>query len=98
MDMNVGQTILDQFGGNRFVVMTGARGFVVSDDALSFTIPKNKSRANKVRVTLMPNDTYTVEFFKSTPRVFEALRTVEHVYADSLRSIFTAFTGLETSL
>lgn len=104
--MQISTTILEQLGGHRFVAMTGARNLVGDEQAksLRFQISSRlaKNGANLVKVTLMPTDLYTVIFWKSyTFRGRPQLRLIsEHagVYFDQLRKIFTAETGLDTSL
>lgn len=98
--MQVAQTILQQLGGNRFAVMTGAKNFVGSDDALSFALPSNFARngINRVRVTLQPSDTYTVTFFKIRGTKVAEIATRDDVYADSLQTVFKHVTGLDTHL
>lgn len=102
MANEVAQTILAQFGGSRFIAMTGAKNFVGSDNYLQFDLPRGfaSNKANKCRVTLDANDTYTVEFFKWNARAFDMklISSDSNVYCDSLRAVFTAETGLYTSL
>jgi hypothetical protein len=99
--MNVAQTILSHLGGNQFLAMTGARNLVNHSDALSFKLPRGaKDGIDYVKVTLSANDTYKVEFMKYLPRSLH-LKTIASfscVYADSLQSIFTSATGLDTRL
>ena len=92
----VGQTILDQLGGRRFIVMTGARAFTALPNGLMFRLPIGS--ANKVRIILAGDDTYTVETFKVRGQSVKAFPAVDGVYADNLRDVFTRLTGLETSL
>lgn len=58
------QTILSQLGGNRFVVMTGAKQLVSIDNGLRFKIGRNASKANMVKVLLNGDDTYTMQFWQ----------------------------------
>lgn len=97
-NLTVANTILEQLGGNKFIAMTGAKNFVGDTDSLMFSIGRNSSKANKVRVTLMPSDTYKVEFFQFRSLDLKVLKAYEDVYVDNLRSIFTSYTGLDTSL
>ena len=53
-DLTVSQTILSQPGGNRFIAMTGSKNFVGSDDALSFELVPNQSKAKYMRIVLTP--------------------------------------------
>jgi len=102
----IAQTILEQLGGNRFIVMTGAKNFLRDDRdglvSLSFNIGRNSSRANKVKITLETSDTYTVRFSRFSRKGMsyedKELLLVTDVYADTLREVFTDFTGLYTSL
>lgn len=95
MANSIAETILAQLGGRKFIVMTGARDFVGSPDALSFKLPR-PSPFNAVRITLTSLDLYTVTFYKG--KMFKPVKEVAGVYADQLRSVFTSATGLETSL
>lgn len=97
--MQVAQTILAQLGGNRFLVMTGARNLVGRPDGLSFKVGSNAKKVSHVRVTLEASDLYTVEFLSI--RGTQAPRTLARragVYADSLQAVFTTETGLDTRL
>lgn len=98
--MQVANTILEQLGGGRFIAMTGAKNFVGSSDALMFSMPKAKDGINKIRVTLTPADTYTVEGYKigRSALGFELKAQAEGVYCDNLRSVFESMTGFRTSL
>ena len=61
---SIPQIILDQLGGNRFLVMTGCHHLVGDTDkkSLRMTIPRNASRANRLEIILEPDDTYRMEF------------------------------------
>jgi hypothetical protein len=98
--LQVAQTILQQLGGRRFVAMTGASKFVGSDRALSFRLPSYFARngINAVRITLLPSDTYRVEFSRCRATKFVPVSTHEGIYCDGLQALFTAETGLATSL
>jgi hypothetical protein len=96
--MEIAKTILQQLGGNRFAVMTGAKNFVGGHRELSFKVGRNAKGVTHVKITLTPDDLYTVEAFKV--RGFDS-RTVdkrEGVYVDDLQRTFTAMTGLDTHL
>ena len=102
MPDNVARTILEQLGGNRFVAMTGAKDFVGGPDFLAFKLPARFAQdgINYVRITLDPDDTYTMSFCKCNWRTLVKYEIAEHdrVYCDSLQSIFRTSTGLDTSL
>lgn len=98
----VAETILEQLGGRRFIVMTGCRDFVGSENALKFRIPRAKDGINGCEIKLEPSDTYTVRFYRVGDRrtgfrVTE--KSVHHdVYCDSLVELFERKTGLYTHL
>ena len=99
MALHVANTIREQLGGSRFIVMTGARNFVGGENFLQFSIGRGaKNKANKVRITLDETDTYTVEFFRQ--RGIDCTLISEHPgqYFDHLAHTFTAETGLDTRL
>lgn len=96
--MNTSQIILQQLGGNVFVAMTGARHLVGSPDALQFKLPANfaKDGINTVRVSIDTTDTYTVEFGRSRGISYKTISVHLGIYAEMLRDLFTAQTGLDT--
>jgi hypothetical protein len=94
--MNVATEILNQLGGNRFAVMTGAKAFGADGNALVFRLPSNfaKDGINAVRVTLDPCDTYTVRFMRVRGTSMKLVNEVAGVYNVDLRDVFTEATGL----
>jgi hypothetical protein len=97
-NLTIANIILQQLGGNRFVAITQAKNMVGDTNSLMMSIGRNSSKANKFRVTLMPSDTYKIEFFQFRSLDLKVLKVYEDVYVDNLRSIFTSYTGLDTSL
>ena len=65
-DLHVGNTILQQLGGNRFRVMTGASSFLAGKNSLQFNLPTRLTKygINKCVITLAPTDLYTISFYK----------------------------------
>jgi prolyl-tRNA synthetase len=63
-NQEIANTILSQFGGHKFVVMTGAKNFVAIENGIRFNIGRNGSKANMVKVILDGDDTYTMQFVK----------------------------------
>jgi hypothetical protein len=98
-NMQVAKTILEQLGGGRFLVMTGAKNLVGSHDALTMKLPSNltKGRITHLRVTLTAADDYTVETFRirGAQPVVKAGRA-DGVYCDMLQDTFLSMTGLYT--
>jgi hypothetical protein len=100
MTHTVPQTILAQLGGRKFLAMTGAYSLTGSADALSMRLPRgpNGARVGGVRITLDPNDTYTVVTFKLRGmKIVESFKE-SGIYCDMLAETFTEATGLYISL
>ena len=89
--MEIPKTILSQLGGKSFINATGAKNFVGTSDSLRFQIPN--SNIKWVKVKLMLDDTYTMEFIDKNG---VAQTELEEIYCDQLTSFFTAYTGLIT--
>jgi hypothetical protein len=98
------ETILEQLGGHRFVVMTGARHLIADGPSLVFQIPRRmaKDGINVVKITLDGTDTYTMVFSKQADSrggyKMTTVHEVSGVYDAQLREIFERTTGLATSL
>ena len=98
-DMSVATTILNQLGGNKFRVMTGAKNFMDHGNALSMRIGRNSSNSNYLKITLNDSDLYDVHFSKVTKMGEEkSVREFNDVYNDMLVEIFESHTGMYTSL
>lgn len=101
--LSVAETILEQLGGSRFLVMTGARSLVSDRFSLRFKLPARFALdgINCVIITLSILDTYEIEFLRVTRNGMSAARVGEfhsNVYADQLRELFERRTGLALSL
>jgi hypothetical protein len=95
-DMTVANTILEQLGGGKFRVMTGAKNFTGDDNSLTFHLPSNFATKgiNIVKVILDATDTYTVEFSKLRAMKLTAIASRDDVYCFDLQRVFTEVTGL----
>ena len=102
MSMEVAKTILQQLGGNKFIVMTGAKNFTGSPDALSFKLPGGggfcKDGINAVRIALTPADDYNIDFMRVRGMTVKTIKKDDGIYFDQLQEVFTEATGLRTSL
>jgi hypothetical protein len=95
------ETILEQMGGNKFMVMTGARPVVHGPHMLTFKLPTNQSKANYLDVIHNPGkDLYTMTFRRVSNRGMDSKNLVEYddVYADQLQPMFEKVTGMYTTL
>ena len=99
-DKTIALEILRQLGGNRFVAMTGAKNFILGQDALRFDLPAGvtKEGINVVVITLTPADEYRVAFFRKHGFSVKLISAANGVYCDNLCDVFTDHTGILTSL
>jgi len=98
--MTVSATIYNQLGGRLFGVMTGAKNLVSTDNSLRFSLPGSitKNRLNKIVITLNGRDLYDITTYKIWGTKVTELETIEDVYAEQLRNVFSDMTGLAVSL
>jgi hypothetical protein len=93
-DLTVAKTILALLGGERFVMMTGAKNFIGSADSVTFKVGSNPKRVTHVRVTLTPDGLYDVTFFKAG----KGPHSQDGVDRDMLQEVFGANIGLYTTV
>lgn len=109
-DKTIAVTILNQLGGNKFIAMTGAKDFFTNGNDCCFSIGKNPSGANRIKIVLDPDDTYTIQFMKFTsgwldhkslvyhePKV-QTIREVSGLYTENLIDTFVNTTKMYISL
>ena len=97
-DMTVAKTILEQLGGNKFCVMTGAKNLVGDENSLSMRIGRNSSNSNYLKITLNSMDTYDMKFYRLWRFEEKSVTEYNNIYNDMLTDTFTAHTGMYTSL
>lgn len=103
VDLTVANTILQQLGGRRFILMTGAKDFVGDANSLMFRIGKNSGGVSKVKIILEPSDTYRVIFYRirqtrKTAAQITIVHEADDIYFDQLPDLFKRITGLETQM
>jgi transcription elongation factor Elf1 len=98
-NLTVAKTILEQLGGNKFCMMTGAKNLAGDENSLSMRIGRNSSNSNYLKITLNSMDLYDMKFCKLT-RKFEEKSVTEYsdVYNDMLTEVFEKHTGMYTKL
>ncbi|MBL8014100.1 MAG: hypothetical protein JNN05_09660, partial [Candidatus Omnitrophica bacterium] len=86
--MTIAKTILEQMGGNRFAIMTGAKNFVALGSVLMFSLPSRfaKDGINKIEIKLNVMDTYDVKFYKVAKFDAVTIASFEQVYAEDLQT------------
>ena len=90
--------ILKQIGGNRFIAMTGAKGFAFSSKYMSFKIGRNSKGINFVRIGHNSKDLYDMEFGFVSTKGIKVKKKVKDVYADMLGTMFKKYTGMNVRL
>lgn len=81
-----------------FTAMVGAKDYVATDNGLRFRIGKNSSNANRIEISLDPNDTYTITFVRVAKGGYNALECIDNVYVDMMHDVIERYTGLYTTL
>ena len=109
-DTYVANTILQQLGGNRFMVCTGCKIVNYTSNSITLKLIRNKSKANEMKIVLNGADLYDVTFSKhSYPHLDkktwlftkdknEVVMEYNDMFNDSLETLFSEFTGLVTRL
>lgn len=92
----VARVILEQLGGNKFIAITGAYGFVYTENSLAFRLPCRD--VNMVRIVLDPSDTYAIEFGRFNGCDYSVVSRETELFYDMLTSAIEEVTGLTTSL
>lgn len=104
-DLTVAKEILNQLGGNKFIVMIGAKYICGDEKSLRFQFMKNPGKYKGLVITLNAMDTYDLKFWKQkkirnlplalSPIIYDE---IDGIYGDMLQEIFTSKTGLNTHL
>ena len=97
-NLTVAKTILEQLGGNKFRMMTGAKHLAGDENSLSMRIGRNSSNSNYLKITLNSMDTYDMKFYRLWRFEEKSVTEYNNIYNDMLTDTFTAHTGMYTSL
>ena len=103
-DQQIAMTILQQLGGKRLEVMTGAKDAVAlnADEKYSggvkFKIGRNDAKVTHVRIRLTVQDTYDAEYLWVRGADVKTRAKDEGIYADMLGASFERNTGMVLSL
>ncbi|MXN88591.1 hypothetical protein [Pasteurella canis] len=94
--MNIAEIILEQLGGNRFLIMTGAKNLVNTGNGLAFSLPSNfaKDKINHICISLTDSDLYDITYSNRRGINFKKITKSEAIYCDMLKDDFTNTTGL----
>lgn len=95
-------TILQQLGGGKFIMMTGANKLTAKDNTLSFRLPGAggfcKDGINYVAITLTVMDVYEIQFCRTRGAKLTLVEARNDVYAEDLRTVFSEVTGLAVAM
>lgn len=95
----IARTILQQIGGHKFLIMTGAKNLVAYPNGLSFRLPGNGfSKFNYVKITLNGMDTYDIEMGNFRASVYKKEKELNGIYDDQLVELLEKYTGLRFSM
>lgn len=96
----IADTILQQLGGLKFIVITGANSFSYGDNSLNFRLSSRmtKHKAQCMRITLNGKDLYDLELMKIRNFELKLVDKKTDIDAEALQRVFTEMTGLNTSI
>ena len=95
----IGQTILQQLGGNKFIVMTGAKNIGFTNKGIQMGIGRNAKGVTHLIINYNKGkDLYDMEFIKIRGIDRTVVKDLKGVYADQLQKLFTKYTGMHTRL
>ena len=98
-NVQIATEILNQLGGNKFLVMTGSKNLIAYENGIRMNLTRNKVKAKWLKITLNGKDLYDMDFFTADKNFnITSKANYQDVYFDQLQSIFTKTTGLYTSL
>jgi len=92
----IAKIIMDQLGKST-LFMLGAKDFIAIENGLLFSI-RGSHKANRIRITLMPSDTYKMEFIRVRALKINPVKTFDVVYCDQLHELIEEVTGLCTKM
>jgi hypothetical protein len=95
--------IIAQMGGNRIFSMAFKSCAYATSPNISVTFViaaalKRAAKMSHVRVTLMPSDTYKVEFINVRGTNVKTVAEADDIYCDQLKELVEQKTGLYLSL
>ena len=92
------ETLVQQLGGNKFKMMTGAKNFGIDGKSLTFSIGRNSKGINFVRIKLTSMDLYDIQFAQLRMGQVKVKSTAKRVYGDQLGKVFKKHTGMNVRL
>ena len=97
--MSIAMEILEQLGGNKFVVNTGSENLRATRKGLTMKLSRNTAKAKWLKIELNSLDLYDMVFLSKGKNLSLIIKMeYNNVCADQLRELFIETTGLYTSL
>lgn len=96
-DTTVASIIRDQLG-RVTLAMLGAHDLVAWPDGLQFAIKGSPKKVTRIGITLAPDDTYTVTFYRGRGVNIAKVAEFEGVYVDQLHDVIEEETGLYATM
>ena len=99
LNQSQAKTLLRQLGGNKFIMMTGAKQMSIGKNGLTMKIGRNSKSITHVAIDLdRGKDLYIMKFIRVRKGIPKVVKQYDSVYADNLNNIFEKETGLYTRL
>ena len=98
-NLTVAKTILEQLGGNKFCMMTGAKNLAGDENSMSMRIGRNSSNSNYLKITLNSMDLYDMKFAKLTRMgELKSVKEEDKGEKEAMVEVFEKHTGMYTKL
>jgi hypothetical protein len=99
LNQSQAKTLLRQLGGNKFIMMTGAKQMSIGKNGLTMKIGRNSKSITHVAIDLdRGKDLYIMKFIRVRKGIPKVVKQYDGIYADNLNNIFEKETGLYTRL
>ena len=99
LNQSQAKTLLRQLGGNKFIMMTGAKQMSIGKNGLTMKIGRNSKSITHVAIDLdRGKDLYIMKFIRVRKGIPKVVKRYDGIYADNLNNIFEKETGLYTRL
>ncbi len=101
-NQEIATIILNQLGGRRVALMTGAKNFFAIENGLQFKLPNNGryegKTVNCVEIKLNAADDYDLKFSYIRGMKVTEIYSTSGIQVSNLREVFERYTGLYLTL
>lgn len=93
-NLEIAKIIMEQLGGNKFVVMCGVKDVRAVSNGVGFKIMKNNLKCNYIEIKLNGNDLYDIKYYSIRGTNVNVKHELNDVYAEDMISLMEEDLGL----